>query len=244
MDLAKPGDRITVTGVYRAMGVRTNPRLRELKVRAVEGGAGQERQQGAAVWGATLGSPLRGVPALDPTPLLVPLVPPRVQAVYKTYIDVVHIQKDEASNLFSMFSADESQQSQGGERADARAHAADAPDTQDPGALLHTSNMTREEMEAKRAAFRVRRGRGCAWAGAAGACTAGPSAIVFQFCSTAADFRPSASLLCRSPMPLWPSPSPRTRPPLSPPHRSWRLTPTSMTGWPPPSRPPSGSWRM
>lgn len=32
MDLAKPGDRITVTGVYRAMGVRTNPRLRELKV--------------------------------------------------------------------------------------------------------------------------------------------------------------------------------------------------------------------
>jgi hypothetical protein len=31
-DLAKPGDRITVTGVYRAMGVRTNPRLRELKV--------------------------------------------------------------------------------------------------------------------------------------------------------------------------------------------------------------------
>ena len=33
VDLAKPGDRITVTGVYRAMGVRTNPRLRELKVR-------------------------------------------------------------------------------------------------------------------------------------------------------------------------------------------------------------------
>lgn len=35
VDLAKPGDRITVTGVYRAMGVRTNPRLRELKVRAL-----------------------------------------------------------------------------------------------------------------------------------------------------------------------------------------------------------------
>lgn len=32
MDLAKPGDRITVTGVYKATGVRTNPRLRELKV--------------------------------------------------------------------------------------------------------------------------------------------------------------------------------------------------------------------
>lgn len=38
MDLAKPGDRITVTGVYRAMGVRTNPRLRELKVGCCGGG--------------------------------------------------------------------------------------------------------------------------------------------------------------------------------------------------------------
>ena len=32
-----------------------------------------------------------------------------LQSVYKTYIDVVHIQKDEASNLFSMFAAEESQ---------------------------------------------------------------------------------------------------------------------------------------
>lgn len=31
MDLAKPGDRVTITGVYRAVGVRVNPRLRELK---------------------------------------------------------------------------------------------------------------------------------------------------------------------------------------------------------------------
>jgi hypothetical protein len=38
VDLAKPGDRITVTGVYRAMGVRTNPRLRELKVGGCVGG--------------------------------------------------------------------------------------------------------------------------------------------------------------------------------------------------------------
>ncbi|KAL4445821.1 hypothetical protein ABPG77_009020 [Micractinium sp. CCAP 211/92] len=101
VDLAKPGDRITVTGVYRAMGVRTNPRLRELK------------------------------------------------AVYKTYIDVVHIQKDEASNLFSMFS--EETQSQEAELS--QGNLADAPDTQDPGTLLHTSNMTKEEMAAKRAMF-------------------------------------------------------------------------------------------
>lgn len=32
VDLAKPGDRITITGVYRAAGVRVNPRIRETKV--------------------------------------------------------------------------------------------------------------------------------------------------------------------------------------------------------------------
>jgi hypothetical protein len=32
-----------------------------------------------------------------------------LQSVYKTYIDVVHIQKDEASNLFSTFLAEETQ---------------------------------------------------------------------------------------------------------------------------------------
>ena len=125
--------------------------------------------------------------------------------MYKTYIDVVHVQKDEASSLFSMF-ADESQSEGAGAGeglSQGECNVADAPDTQarggggvgrtvgeggwgaawarkatasvltglrhpvrpsppprpcqqDPGALLHTSNMTREEMEAKRAAFRVR----------------------------------------------------------------------------------------
>lgn len=49
-----------------------------------------------------------------------------LQAVYKTYIDVVHIQKDEASNLFSMFS--EETQSQEAELS--QGNLADAPDTQ------------------------------------------------------------------------------------------------------------------
>lgn len=115
VDLAKPGDRVTVTGVYRAMGVRTNPRVRELK------------------------------------------------SVYKTYIDVVHVQKDEASALFSLFAAeDESQtqgQTQGGDEdgllsQEGMGRAIPA-DTQDGATTVpHTSNMTREEMEVKRAEFR------------------------------------------------------------------------------------------
>lgn len=86
------------------------------------------------------------------------------QAVYKTYIDVVHVQKDEASNLFSMFAAEESQTqaiataAAAGEVASqdgGRPALADAPDTQGASHLLHTSNMTREEMAAKRAEFQV-----------------------------------------------------------------------------------------
>ena len=37
---------------------------------------------------------------------------PPPQAVYKTYIDVVHIAKDETSQLFSLFSQDDASQSQ------------------------------------------------------------------------------------------------------------------------------------
>ncbi len=71
-----------------------------------------------------------------PTPLATAFPPPLnlPQAVYKTYIDVVHIQKDEASNLFSMFS--EETQSQEAELS--QGNLADAPDTQvRPALLLH-----------------------------------------------------------------------------------------------------------
>eukprot|EP00884_Botryococcus_braunii_P014652 jgi/Botrbrau1/23188/Bobra.0041s0036.1 len=54
VDTAKPGDRITITGIYRAQPLRVNPRNRALK------------------------------------------------AVYKSHIDVLHIQKEESSNLFSV----------------------------------------------------------------------------------------------------------------------------------------------
>ena len=71
--------------------------------------------------------------------------------MYKTYIDVVHVQKDEASALFSMFATDSEATQAGAEEA----AAAGAEPSQGPSGLLHTSNMTRDEMEAKRAAFRV-----------------------------------------------------------------------------------------
>jgi hypothetical protein len=83
--------------------------------------------------------------------------------VYKTYVDVVHIQKDEASNLFSMFAAEESQTqateleqpNQGPSQGTQRRNLA-VGHTQEDGAMLHTSNMTREEMEVKRQVFKVR----------------------------------------------------------------------------------------
>lgn len=49
-----------------------------------------------------------------------------LQAVYKTYIDVVHIQKDEASNLFTVFSEDTQSQ----EVELSQGNPADAPETQ------------------------------------------------------------------------------------------------------------------
>lgn len=59
VDTAKPGDRITITGIYRAQPLRVNPRNRALK------------------------------------------------AVYKSHIDVLHIQKEESSNLFSVRKPDD-----------------------------------------------------------------------------------------------------------------------------------------
>lgn len=57
VDLCRPGDRITITGTYRAVAMRLNPKNRTL------------------------------------------------HALYRTYIDVNHIQRDETAQLFSLANA-------------------------------------------------------------------------------------------------------------------------------------------
>lgn len=65
VDVCRPGDRVTITGTYRAVPMRVNPRQRVL------------------------------------------------HALYKTYIDVNHIQRDEKSRLFSLAKPDEAQAQEG-----------------------------------------------------------------------------------------------------------------------------------
>lgn len=114
VDAAKPGDRVTVVGIYRAQPVRVNPRGREVK------------------------------------------------SVYKTFIDVMHIEKDGNSEALFSLLADETQSGMEAEAATPRAGDAVNPSnpefapTADPAAgLLNASNMTSEEVDAKREQFKA-----------------------------------------------------------------------------------------
>ncbi|CAL5219531.1 g1382 [Coccomyxa viridis] len=94
VDVTKPGDRITVTGIYRAHGLRVNPRLRMLKT------------------------------------------------VYKANVDIIHVQRDETSSLFSV-----------SERISAGADSQFGSESQadDPMAPDAAGTETREERESKQA---------------------------------------------------------------------------------------------
>jgi DNA replication licensing factor MCM4 len=111
VDCTKPGDRVTVVGIYRAQPVRTNPRSREVK------------------------------------------------SIFKTFIDVMHVEKDGAADsLFSLL-ADETQAAtpagvEGDENMPPGASLPQGTLGADGAGLLNASNMTAEQVEAKRAEFR------------------------------------------------------------------------------------------
>jgi DNA replication licensing factor MCM4 len=119
VDAAKPGDRVMVTGVYRAQGVRVNPRTRELK------------------------------------------------SVYKTYLDVVHIAKEETTNLFSLLGDNEDEENQvpsliaatpmhsqqDGDNNTQRQQQQQQYHQQQEEPNLVSGNLTREQAAAKRAQF-------------------------------------------------------------------------------------------
>ena len=83
--------------------------------------------------------------------------------MYKTYIDVVHIAKDETSQLFSLFSQDDASQSQSQAQAAGEGTQEAAAASQFAAPAHNASNLTREEMEAKREEFKVR-----GWVGGGG----------------------------------------------------------------------------
>lgn len=117
VDVAKPGDRVVVVGIYRAQPVRVNPRGREVK------------------------------------------------SVFKSFLDVMHVEKDGGSD--ALFSQLLSQDGEGGDMdvaadddtitQDHSVHGGDTTAGNNTGALggvNNASNMTVQEIESKRAQFR------------------------------------------------------------------------------------------
>jgi DNA replication licensing factor MCM4 len=110
VDCTKPGDRVTVVGIYRAQPVRINPRSREVK------------------------------------------------SIFKTFIDVMHVEKDGAADsLFSLLADETQAATPAGVEGDENV----PPGVSQPGTfgadgagLLNASNMTAEQVEEKRAQFR------------------------------------------------------------------------------------------
>ena len=115
VDVSKPGDRVTVVGIYRAQPVRVNPRGREVK------------------------------------------------SVYKTFLDVMHVEKEGGGEALFTMLADDTQAGTpaeggggGGGEEEAGPWGGPAQGGAAPGdasGLLNATNMTREEADAKRAQF-------------------------------------------------------------------------------------------
>ena len=116
VDEAKPGDRVEVTGVYRAVPIRAAPNARVLK------------------------------------------------AVYKTYVDVIHVRKDAAHRIANTAGREDREDLEAAERADAARANAENADAEDVGAARDATSASAgpgadAEFSPERVAFLERIGK-------------------------------------------------------------------------------------